>query len=179
MKSTVKIAKLKYPADQYDVLWLFDQSPCHTKQADDALVVCSMGVKDGGKQPIMHDTQFQDTAEPDFCGEKSVVENYMRCQGHQALFFPKFHCELNATEPCWCHSKKRTRAYCQYSIVGLRKHVHPALETVSVDLARKFVRKVRDYIKAYVEGYTPGTKLVEQLKVYKSHRRIRTVNVEI
>ena len=36
------------------------------------------------------------------------------------------------------HAKKYTRAYCNYSITGLRKTMTPALETVDVDLIRNF-----------------------------------------
>lgn len=219
----MKIVKIKYPQEEHDVVWIFDHSPCHTKKADDALCVSVMGAKDGGKQPILRDTEFINAAggvikqrmyvkqgrkkipkglrtvlserghniagfkkaefvallaaEPDFIREASIVETYLKSQGYEAQFFPKFHCELNATEPCWCQSKIHTRAYCKYSIVGLRKQVRPALDSVTVDLIRKFFRKVKDFERAYREGHVPGTGMTNQIKLYKSHRRVSTAKL--
>lgn len=51
-----KIARIKYPPEQYNILWLFDQSSGHTAMASDALVATRMNVSDGGAQPKMHDT---------------------------------------------------------------------------------------------------------------------------
>ena len=50
------IARIKYPLDKYDILWLFDQSSGHTAMAADALVAARMNVSNGGVQPKMHDT---------------------------------------------------------------------------------------------------------------------------
>ncbi len=72
VKNVVKIAKIKYPSDVYDVVWLFDHSPCHTKRAEDALSASVMGVKDGCKQPIMHDTEFLD-ATGNVCKQQMFV----------------------------------------------------------------------------------------------------------
>ena len=52
----IKIVKIKYPLEFYDVFWFFDQSSGHTAFADDALNVKKMNVKPGGAQPKMRDT---------------------------------------------------------------------------------------------------------------------------
>ena len=48
--------------------------------------------------------------------------------------------------------------------------VRPGLDSVSLDLIRKFFRRVREYEHAYLEGKKAGKEL-ELVKVYKSHRR--------
>lgn len=80
----------------------------------------------------------------DFLNEKYVCESYIMSRGHYCLFIPKYHCELNPIERVWGQAKKYTRAYCYYSITGLRKTMVPALESVDVNLIRKFFRKSRD-----------------------------------
>ena len=78
----------------------------------------------------------------DFVNEKSAVELYLESRGHYCLFIPKYHYELNPIERVWGHAKKYTRAYCNYSITGLRKTMTPALEIVDVDLIRIFLEKL-------------------------------------
>ena len=51
-----QIARIKYPSEKFNILWLFDQSSGHTAMAADALVATRMNVSDGGAQPKMHDT---------------------------------------------------------------------------------------------------------------------------
>ena len=77
---------------------------------------------------------------PDFKCQKTMLEEKMESRGHVCLYFPKFHCELNAIERNWCHAKKHTRAYCNGSIVRLRRIVPESLETVSVELMNKFFK---------------------------------------
>lgn len=109
----------------------------------------------------------------DSCNEKSVVEFYIVSLGHHCLFIPKYHCELNPTGRVWGHAKKHTRAFCNYSITGLRKTMIPALETVDVYLIRNFFRKARDYLQAYRDGQATGKDVEDAVKVYKSHRRLK------
>ena len=45
------IADVKYPNDKYTLIWLFDQSSCHKKFNDDALV-SKILVKDGGPRRV-------------------------------------------------------------------------------------------------------------------------------
>ena len=83
----------------------------------------------------------------DFASQKSIVEELIESKGHICLF-PKFHCELNPIERCWCHAKKHTRGYCNGSIARLRL-VPTALDMCNIELIRKFFRTCRDYEKAY------------------------------
>jgi len=77
--------------------------------------------------------------------QKSRVEELVLGKGHRVMFIPKFHCKLNPIERIWCQAKKYTRANCDYSFPGLESIIDTALDSVSVDLMRKFFRKVREY----------------------------------
>ena len=113
----------------------------------------------------------------DFKYEKTKVEKYLCGRQHKAIFIPKFHCELNPIERCWGHAKRYTREHCDYTFAGLERTINPALNSVSLDLIRKFFRKVREIMQAYREGYTPGLELELALKKYKSHRRVSGVSL--
>ena len=89
------------------------------------------------------------------------------------LFLPKFHCELNPIERCWCHAKKYTRGHCNGSIIRLRKIVPEGLATVNRELIHRFFLTCTDYERAYSEGHTCHT-IDEVVKKYKSHRRVQS-----
>ena len=210
MEAAIKIAKIKYSSDQYNVIWLFDHSSGHTAFAEDSLNASRMNVKPGGKQPVMHDTVYNGKLQKmvlsdgtpkgmkivleergvntrnmkaedmrialqdmhDFKYEKTKLETLLSNHGYRGFFIPKFHCELNPIERVWAQSKKYTRAHCDYSFKGLEDTIIPALDSVNLDTIRKFFRKMRDYIKAYKEGFTAGPELENAVKKYKSHRRV-------
>ena len=107
----------------------------------------------------------------DFSCQLSILEELVTGRGHMCLFLPRFHCELNPIERCWCHAKKHTRAHCTGSIVRLRKIVPEGLATVSKELIAQFFMTCKDYEKAYRLGHTCGT-VDATVKQYKSHRRV-------
>lgn len=107
----------------------------------------------------------------DFKTSKAILTEVIECRGHMCIFLPKFHCELNPIERCWCQAKKHTRAYANGSIVRLRKIVREGLETVTMDMIKKFFLTCKDYETAYREGYT--THNVDNIvSIYRSHRRV-------
>ena len=63
-------------------------------------------------------------------------------------------------------------AYTNYTLVRLRTIIDPALDSVSTDLIRKYLRRVNEYERAYLEGKKGGKQLEQAVKVFKSHRRI-------
>ena len=113
---------------------------------------------------------------PDFKNEKNRIERLLTEHGHIAYFLPKYHCELNPIERVWAQAKKYSKAYCNYSIVSLRKNIVPALESVPLESIQKHFTKVRHYMFAYLQGLTGGSELENLVKQYKkavkSHRRI-------
>ena len=80
----------------------------------------------------------------DFKYENTKVEKYLCGRGHRAIFIPKFHCEFNPIECCWGHAKCYSTEHCDYTFVGLERTINPALNSVSLDLIRKYFRKVRE-----------------------------------
>lgn len=69
--------------------------------------------------------------QPDFQNVPSRLERDLSLQGIQVLFLPKFHCELNALEQCWCHSKRVYRSYPRDSSEkALMENVKAALDSI-------------------------------------------------
>jgi hypothetical protein len=68
---------------------------------------------------------------PDFVGVKSRLELACEACGFHAIFFPKFHCELDFIEQCWGYSK---RIYCKLPAsskeVDLKWNVLQSLDSV-------------------------------------------------
>ena len=114
----------------------------------------------------------------DFKYEKTKVEKYLSGRGHRVIFIPKFHCELNPIERCWGDAKRYTREHCDYTFAGLERTIDRALNSVSIDLIRKYFRKVREIMRAYRNGLTPGHDLDMVLKEYKSHRRVSSTKTQ-
>ena len=44
--------------------------------------------------------------QPDFCDQKSLVQEVIEITGHLCIFLPKFHCKLNFIEFFWGAVKK-------------------------------------------------------------------------
>lgn len=47
--------------------------------------------------------------QPDFQDVKPALVEHIEKRGHIAVFYPKFHCELNFIEQCWGYAKYRYR----------------------------------------------------------------------
>ena len=137
------------------------------------LVLQERGVDTKG----MNASEMRDTLikHPDFRNPKTILEDFIEVRGHICMFFPKFHCELNAIERGWCHQKIYTRRYANGSIVRLRKTLPESIDTCTPDLISKFFKTCRDYMKAYRGGYN-CTNVDDAVKVYKSHRRVSTAD---
>ncbi len=112
----------------------------------------------------------------DFQSVKTLVEELVESRFHICLFFPKFHCELNAIEQCWCHAKKYSRQYVNGSIIRLRKVVPQSLATCQKELIRKFFDKCRSYLRGYNSG-CDCSNVDSFVKLYKSHRRVSIANL--
>jgi len=48
----------------------------------------------------------------------------------------------------WCSAKQFTRAHCNYTFQGLEATINEALDSVNVDMIRKYFKKVREYHRA-------------------------------
>ena len=209
VKDACDIAESKYNPAKHSIVFVFDQSSCHKKFDEKALIAKNILVKDGGPRRVRDtvwagnpqamvnsdgsakglktilaergintarmkadDMRIVLSNHDDFKHEKTNVEHYVESRGHIALFLPKFHCELNPIERVWGQSKRYCRAYTNFTLVKLRQIINPGLDSVTVDLIRKYFRKARDYEKAYTEGFKAGKQVEDAVKKYKSHRRV-------
>jgi hypothetical protein len=92
-------------------------------------------------------------------------------RGHQIIFYPKYHCELNWIEMVWGRVKQKVRGACDYTLAGLTKNVPAALAAVNAELRllRRYARKAARYMSAYREGAT-GLLADFAVKKYRGHR---------
>lgn len=109
-------------------------------------------------------------AQPDFLQEKSMLENIIIAAGHEVIFYPKFHCELNYIEYYWGAVKRYTRANCQYSFTELERTLYAAFDSVGLRTIRRFADRSKRWMMAYINGLTAEQREYAE-KQYKSHRR--------
>ena len=101
----------------------------------------------------------------DFRTEKTIVEQYITSRGYTMLFIPKFHCELNPIECVlgqakvytWVN-KNYTLPNKNYTLPRLRLIINLVLNSMSVDLIRRYFGKVQNYETAYLQGKQAGRK---------------------
>ena len=178
MATACDIASFKYPPHSHLVVFILDQSSCHRKFEEMALIPRNILVKDGGSRHVrdtawagrpqsmvLHDgtakglrTILRERGintgtlkaddmrtilanHEDFVNEKTQVEHEVNRRGLQCFFLPKFHCELNPIERVWGQSKRYCRAYTNFTIAKLREIIDPALDSVNVELMRKYFRR--------------------------------------
>ncbi|CAG8607258.1 17279_t:CDS:2 [Cetraspora pellucida] len=79
--------------------------------------------------------------------QKGQLEEIIVAAGHQIIFYPKFHCELNYIETFW------------------------ALNSVPLPTIRQYARKAFHYMDAYRKGLN-GKAAEFAVKKYHSHHRI-------
>ncbi|KAG1830060.1 hypothetical protein F4604DRAFT_1947301 [Suillus subluteus] len=91
--------------------------------------------------------------EPDFVNVKSLLEIACEARGFRAIFFPKFHCELNFIEQCWGYSKRLYREFPVSSKeADLERNVLAALESVPLDAICRFSTRSLRFMDAYRRG---------------------------
>jgi hypothetical protein len=77
-------------------------------------------------------------SQPDFTNVRSVLEDVCDARGFKVIFLPKFHCELNPIEHCWCHAKRLYRLNPPSSLEeDLEQNSLKALEQVPIQTIRK------------------------------------------
>ena len=96
----------------------------------------------------------------------------MVCEaGHQVVFYPKFHCDLNYIENYWAAVKWYTRENCSCPFQELGSTVL-TLGSVSVKSFCRFTMRIKCWVMTYINGLTEEQRecakkhIVEQLNVY-------------
>ena len=90
--------------------------------------------------------------EEDIANERSLLEIEITARGHECIFCPKFHCELNYIEFFWGAVKRYTRENCNYSFVDLEDTIKAGLNSISLTAIRRFANRSRRWIDAYIDG---------------------------
>jgi hypothetical protein len=109
--------------------------------------------------------------QPDFCEQRSILEEAIIKKGHIFERYPKFHCECNFIERYWGFVKRETRRMCSYNFADLMRKVPEVLVGVPITTIRKFARKSWRYMDAYNKGLE-GRTAEWAVNKYKSHRRL-------
>ena len=109
---------------QVQSMTLADGKPKGMKLVLEERGICTQGLK--SKDMVILLKGYED-----FKNSKTILPELIESRGHMCIYIPKYHCELNPIERCWCHAKKHTRAYVNGSIIRLRKVIPEGLETVS------------------------------------------------
>ncbi|KAG1884960.1 hypothetical protein F4604DRAFT_1952032 [Suillus subluteus] len=108
--------------------------------------------------------------EPDFVSVKSLLEVACEARGFRAIFFPKFHCELNFIEQCWGYSKRIYRELPASSKeVDLERNVLQSLDSVPLLAIRRFSARSLRFMDAYRKGLN-GKQAAWASKKYRGHR---------
>ncbi|RPA78671.1 hypothetical protein BJ508DRAFT_349096 [Ascobolus immersus RN42] len=111
--------------------------------------------------------------ERDFREQKGLLAESTFAVGHEVIFYPKFHCELNFIERFWCAAKYYARENCKYSLEGLRETIPLALASVSVNSILHYYEHCVRTIQAYDAGLTYGSsEFGEHMKKHKAHRQV-------
>ena len=109
-------------------------------------------------------------AESDFRDEISLLESIIKAAGHEVIFYPKFHCELNYIEYYWAALKRYTRDNCQYSFAELESTVLKGMDSIEIKTIRRFAMRSKRWMVAYMEGLSEEQRAFAE-KRYQSHRR--------
>ena len=111
-------------------------------------------------------------SQPDFKAQKGRLQEELEAQGHQVMFYPKFHCDLNWIERYWCQAKWYTRLHCTYKNSDLQTTVTKGLASVNTSTIRGHFQASLRSIEAYSQGLEYGTAAFGNT-IYKSHRQVQ------
>jgi hypothetical protein len=112
--------------------------------------------------------------QPDFLSQKEWLSEVVERSGHEIIFYPKYHCELNYIEMVWAYLKAKLRRECENDF-GLMLRRVPDILVNEIPVA--FVRRVERHCLRFMSGYRMGLEgplLDFAMKRYSSHRRIPT-----
>jgi hypothetical protein len=120
----------------------------------------------------------------DFTNQQSMLETLIKESGHECLFLPKFHCELNPIEMVshckpfsyffsllqywgWC--KYRYREHTKENFKAAKDRAIQVLDACPTDVIRRFINRSWRFIAAYERGLS-GKAAAWAVKQQKTHR---------
>ncbi|KEP45155.1 DDE family endonuclease [Rhizoctonia solani 123E] len=110
--------------------------------------------------------------QPDILAQKSIIQALAESQGCSVLYLPKYHCELNPIEQCWGAAKRVYRdSPTSSSEADLKRNMLSALDTVNLQLIRRFAGRSQRFVHAYSRGLS-GSQAAWAMKKYRGHRII-------
>ncbi|PCH35242.1 hypothetical protein WOLCODRAFT_36273, partial [Wolfiporia cocos MD-104 SS10] len=107
----------------------------------------------------------------DFANQPSMLETVIKDAGHECLFLPKFHCELNPIEMYWGWCKYRYREVIKKSFNEAKEVAQEKLNSCPVDTIRRFINKSWRFMDAYRHGLT-GKAAAWAVRKYRQHRQV-------
>jgi hypothetical protein len=124
----------------------------------------------------------------DFINQQSMLEVLIRGAGHECIFLPKFHCELNPIEMVgfplgfdafstkiglqywgWC--KYRYREFSKATFNDAKKIALEILDACPNEVIRRFINRSWRFMSAYRKGLT-GKAAAWAVKRQKQHRQV-------
>ncbi|KAF9560371.1 hypothetical protein CPC08DRAFT_615587, partial [Agrocybe pediades] len=90
-------------------------------------------------------------------------------RGHECIFLPKFHCELNPIEMYWGWCKYRYREVEKKTFQDAKDAVKQYLEACSTAVICRFINRTWRFMDAYEKGLT-GAAAAWAVKQRKQHR---------
>ncbi|KAF8578106.1 hypothetical protein K439DRAFT_1363037 [Ramaria rubella] len=83
----------------------------------------------------------------DFVNQISMLETIIKEAGHECIFLPKFHCELNPIEMYWGWIKYRQVP--KKSFKDAKKAAFEALDSCPVDVIQWFINRAWKFMSTY------------------------------
>jgi len=116
-------------------------------------------------------------AQLDFQQQKSQIEDAILAAGHDVIFYPAFHCELNFIEYYRSVANLYARNNCQYDFEALKSVVPEALASVSDRSIWRYWAKSHEIMQAYRSNIVYASSEYANLvnRRYMSHRRVNNV----
>ncbi|KAG2073340.1 hypothetical protein BDR04DRAFT_938267, partial [Suillus decipiens] len=107
----------------------------------------------------------------DFRCQTSMLEQLIQDAGHECIFLPKFHCELNPIEMYWGWCKYRYRQIAKRNFNEAKKAALEVLDACPVEVIRRFINRSYRFLSAYRLGLT-GKAAEWAVRKQKQHRAV-------
>ncbi|TDL16544.1 hypothetical protein BD410DRAFT_816690 [Rickenella mellea] len=108
--------------------------------------------------------------QPDFKSQKPALFELIEGRGHKAIFYPKFHCELNFIEQCWGAAKHEYRQLPPtINEAHMEANVRDCLNGIPLDSMRRYANRSARFMDAYRRGLN-GAQAAWVNRRYHGHR---------